>query len=144
MSKKGVLIIFVVFLLALSFTSARNFTIYNSTNPSQAYFSIDGTTGRVGIGTMNALQGLHVIGNILANGTINATRDICIQGGICLGNCNNSKWRTLWTGNWTNVAFTNTHETFNENVTFMKNISLVLMQIFKEFILIVCIGWEKD
>ncbi|MBP6857097.1 hypothetical protein KBC25_01590 [Candidatus Pacearchaeota archaeon] len=85
MSKKGVLIIFVVFLLALSFTSARNFTIYNSTNPSQAYFSIDGTTGRVGIGTMNALQGLHVIGNILANGTINATTDICIQGGICLG-----------------------------------------------------------
>jgi hypothetical protein len=29
-----------------------------------------------------------------------------------------------WTGNWTNVAFTNVHETFNENVTFVKNISV--------------------
>jgi len=30
----------------------------------------------------------------------------------------------LWTANWTNVAFTNIHETFNENVTFEKNISV--------------------
>lgn len=84
MSKKGVIIIFILFLLALSFVSARNFTIYNSSNPSQLYFSIDGTNGNVGIGAQNTLQKLHVVGNILANGTINATTDVCIQGGICL------------------------------------------------------------
>ncbi|MHA1348008.1 MAG: hypothetical protein ACTSO3_16520, partial [Candidatus Heimdallarchaeaceae archaeon] len=30
----------------------------------------------------------------------------------------------LWTGNWTNVAFTNVNEVFDENVSFAKNISV--------------------
>jgi len=30
---------------------------------------------------------------------------------------------TNWNANWTDVAFTNTHETFDENVTFAKNIT---------------------
>jgi hypothetical protein len=40
--------------------------------------------GNVGIGTTDPQQKLHVNGNVLANGTINATTDVCIQGGNCL------------------------------------------------------------
>jgi len=34
--------------------------------------------------TTSPLQKLHVNGSILANGTINATTDVCIEGGNCL------------------------------------------------------------
>jgi hypothetical protein len=43
---------------------------------------IDG--GNVGIGTTNPARELHVNGDILSNATINATGDICIEGGNCL------------------------------------------------------------
>ncbi len=83
-NKKLLLFLAFLLLLALPLLSAKNFTIYNSSNGAQVYFLIDGTVGNVGIGTPNALQRLHVNGNILSNGTINATTDVCIQGGNCL------------------------------------------------------------
>ncbi len=42
--------------------------------------------GSVGIGTILPNATLHVVGDILANGTINATIDVCIEGGNCLSN----------------------------------------------------------
>ncbi len=62
------------------------------------------TTG-VGIGTTTPQRKLHVAGDILANGTINATTDICIEGGACLSgvytktesdaiNTSNNNWIT--------------------------------------------------
>jgi len=42
------------------------------------------TGGDVGIGTRSPQRELHVNGDILSNSTINATGDICIEGGTCL------------------------------------------------------------
>ncbi|MBT4376495.1 hypothetical protein HOD29_03915 [archaeon] len=42
------------------------------------------TSTGLGIGTSSPQRELHVVGDILANGTINATGDLCIEGGNCL------------------------------------------------------------
>ena len=42
--------------------------------------------GNVGIGTVSPNRALHVTGSILSNATINATGDVCIEGGNCLSN----------------------------------------------------------
>jgi len=41
-------------------------------------------SGEIGIGTSSPLRKLHINGSVLANGTINTTQDICIEGGNCL------------------------------------------------------------
>jgi len=68
------MICFLVLLVVLPNVYARNFTVYNSTNPSQAYFTINGGTGRIGIGTAIPQNVLNVIGvgnfteNLYSNG----------------------------------------------------------------------------
>ena len=112
MNKKLLLSFVLFFLLAAPLFSAKNFTIYNSTNPTQAYFFIDGTVGNVGIGTQNALQKLHVVGDILANGTITSTTDLCIQGGNCLSNTGSMSSFILGGTSGTNQTISNGNVAF--------------------------------
>ena len=56
--------------------------IVNNTN-----FFINTTSGNVGIGTTNPTSRLYVQGNI----TVNATSDVCIEGGICLSEAGTDK-----------------------------------------------------
>jgi len=79
------------------FGSSTKFQIRSSSVTTPIYFStydsgwIDRAvilkTGEFGIGTMTPQQKLHVNGSILANGTINATTDVCANG-ICLTTIN--------------------------------------------------------
>ena len=70
--------------------------IVNNTN-----FFINTTSGNVGIGTTNPTSRLYVQGSI----TVNATSDVCIEGGRCLSNTVNGTGTTntipLWTGSAT-------------------------------------------
>jgi len=59
--------LFFIFLFLLAGASARNFTVYNSSNPSTTYFIINGNTGKIGIGTVSPTTKLDV------NGTATAT-----------------------------------------------------------------------
>ncbi len=73
-------------------TGSGNILIgYNIDTPTATtsnYMSIgdllygDLSSGNVGIGTISPQRELHVDGDILSNATINATGDICIEGGI--------------------------------------------------------------
>jgi hypothetical protein len=68
--------------------------------------------GNVGIGTTNPFQALHVNGSILANGTINATTDVCIQGGsnICLSNVSaagGANWNNNYSTFLTHITWAN-------------------------------------
>jgi len=63
-----------------------NFPILNSTawNRSGINVFLANILDLVGIGTSTPQRILHVNGSILSNATINATGDICIEGGVCL------------------------------------------------------------
>src|SRR3989339_842841 len=61
-------------------------------------------SGYVGIGTTTPQQKLDVVGNINSTGFINATTDLCIQGGACLSSVSASAGG--WTKTGTQVALT--------------------------------------
>ncbi len=81
-------------------TSAINLSQINywELNGGNLFF----TSGNVGIGTNSPQRLLHVAGDILSNGTINATGDICIEGGNCLSGVLTSETDPLWTSNYSN------------------------------------------
>ena len=69
-------------LLILPSVSARNFIVYNTSDETQAYFIVNGTTGNiimipsvglVGIGTTAPINTLTVIGSVSTFGSLNAT-----------------------------------------------------------------------
>ncbi|MFA6514618.1 MAG: hypothetical protein WCT50_05070, partial [Patescibacteria group bacterium] len=60
---KIILLIIVSSLLSFSAVQAKNFTIYNATNINQPYFSINGTSGNIGIGITNPTSPLQMLNN---------------------------------------------------------------------------------
>ncbi|MCA9487829.1 MAG: hypothetical protein KC516_02600 [Nanoarchaeota archaeon] len=63
---------------------------YGGETPGNEILIIDPSTGRVGIGTITPQNTLNVLGtgnftgNIYSGGFVNATADVCIEGGNCL------------------------------------------------------------
>ena len=106
----GICILISLILILIPFISSETYNTVNSvfydftwnvSSDSVAYIlSVDVTSHKVGIGTANPFQKLHVAGSILANGTINATTDLCIQGGVCLSGAA-AAGEPLWTANYT-------------------------------------------
>jgi hypothetical protein len=89
-------------LLQIQDSTGRNFAVVNA-------------TGYVGIGTTSPQTTLHVNGSILANGTINATTDICIEGGNCL-----SSVSSAYNDSWINETIYNKTQVDDINIS-MKN-----------------------
>ena len=65
MNKLLLILLIGMFLLAsgLSLVEAKSFTIFNSSNSAVPYFSVNGTTGYVGLGTENPLSVLQIPNN---------------------------------------------------------------------------------
>lgn len=65
---------------------------------------VNATSGNVGIGTTNPTSRLYVEGSI----TVNATSDVCIEGGVCLSNVGSGSVNGTGTNNtiplWTGSA----------------------------------------
>jgi len=57
-----------IFLLVPVF--ARSFIVYNVSNPSQSYFTVNGSTGYIGIGTSSPSYPLDIVGNVRWSGTL--------------------------------------------------------------------------
>jgi len=112
-TNKKIILVFVFFVFVLSFLSgvqARNFTIYNSSNPSQTYFIVNGDTGRTGIGTSSPANALNVLGSINATGIFygNGSGLTGILGSQITNDFNWTNWTALsqftndlGIGNWT-------------------------------------------
>jgi hypothetical protein len=60
---KIILTVTLGFLLSFSAASAKNFSIFNATTPSQSYFTVNGTSGNVGIGITNPTSLLQILNN---------------------------------------------------------------------------------
>jgi hypothetical protein len=86
-----------------------DFNILNSGGVSR--FFVDTSSGKVGIGTTTPQRLLHVAGDVLANGTINATDDVCVEGGVCLSTVGSSA------GGWTRSGTVLSPSNAGDNVT---------------------------
>jgi hypothetical protein len=82
--QKLILMIGIGFFLSFSVASAKNFNIYNATNVNLPYFSVNGTTGNVGIGITNPSANLHLKGA----GTTIKIEDTSVSGASLLFNAN--------------------------------------------------------
>ncbi|NCN86782.1 hypothetical protein GW932_03025 [archaeon] len=74
--------------------------------------------GKFGINTINPQRELHVNGDILSNATINATGDICIEGGICLSEAGTGSGNVIGTGSANQAAFWTAGDTISSDGNF--------------------------
>jgi hypothetical protein len=85
----------------------------------------------IGINTEAPFEKFHVNGNILSNGTINSTTNLCIQGGVCLDRLSNIGNWTLDKTNYALLSILNNGSYFNSasSDTFIANYSTFLTHI---------------
>lgn len=108
------------------------------TNGSNERMRID-SSGNVGIGTTSPQQALHINGSAVINGTLNMDSNqinnlangTSSQDAVTLSQLQAVNTSAVadetdphWTGNYSNVAFTNINELFDENLSVVKNFSV--------------------
>jgi len=74
---------------SISGATSQNWALYSAGGNS--YFG-----GNIGIGSTSPGNALDVVGNINSTGYINATTDVCIEGGACLSSVTASGEPTQW------------------------------------------------
>ncbi len=62
-----------------SLASAKNFIVRNESDPNRVYFIINGSSGNIGIGTVEPWEELTVSGNVTATDSVNASQ-LCLSG----------------------------------------------------------------
>ena len=117
-NKKFILIIvslLLVSILLVTSVEAKDFAIRNETG-GDAYFFINGTNGRVGVGTTTLSKVFNVLGGADFTGNVTSQTDFCILGVGCLSDIYSSRIEGSGTANY--IPLWSDNKTLNDSVIY--------------------------